>query len=128
MTRESDRRMDADRASEDRRESACTWSPLMADCEARIYGIARLDERHWKAIVALREEFLRSGDVPEPSAVCDICGLPHSELAELFPDTCNSMYALAGVPAPRATESDDPTSASADADTSNPTVSPDKEE
>ncbi len=79
------------------------WSPLDADCAARIYGIYPLGDQHWRAIGAIREEYLRTGSPPDPSTLCHICGLPNSELAELFPNTSTTLYALAGVPAPKAT-------------------------
>ena len=100
------------------------WSPLVADCAARIYGIQSLDDRHWRAITAVREEFLRSGSALDLPTVCSICGILSDELASLFPNSHITLYALAGVPAPRAMDETDPSLAVASAEHSTNNVNP----
>ncbi len=75
------------------------WSPQLADCSARVFGIGKLNSRHWEVIGVTREEFLRRGDTPSLTTVSNICELSFQELAQLLPNPNTTVYALAGVPA-----------------------------
>jgi len=61
------------------------WTPSLAECVARVYGIDPLSERHWRVISECREEWARSGVVPEPERLALISHLSVEALESLFP-------------------------------------------
>ena len=61
------------------------WTPSLAECVARVYGIDTLTESHWRVISECREEFARSGKVPQPAQLAALAQLSARDLEALFP-------------------------------------------
>ncbi|MCM2315654.1 MAG: TusE/DsrC/DsvC family sulfur relay protein [Thermoanaerobaculia bacterium] len=77
------------------------WTPSLAECVARVYGIDPLTESHWRVISACREEFAKSGEVPQPARLATLAQLSERELESLFPAGLLSLaWILAGVAPP----------------------------
>lgn len=86
------RRMDTERSE---------WTPALAECVARVYGIDPLTESHWRVISECREEFARSGKVPQPAQLAALSHLSATALESLFPAGLLSLaWILAGVAPP----------------------------
>lgn len=86
------RRMDTGRSE---------WTPSLAECVARLYGIDPLTESHWRVISECREEFARSGKVPRPAQLAALAQLSEGGLESLFPAGLVSLaWILAGVAPP----------------------------
>lgn len=77
------------------------WTPSLAECVASVYGIDPLTESHWRVISGCREEFARSGKVPEPAQLAALAHLSARDLESLFPAGLLSLdWILAGVAPP----------------------------
>lgn len=86
------RRMDTERSE---------WTPSLAECVARVYGIDPLTEAHWRVISECREDFARSGKVPQPAQLAAVAQLSARDLESLFPAGLLSLaWILAGVAPP----------------------------
>lgn len=99
------------------------WTPSLAECVARVYGIDPLSEPHWRVISECREEWARSGVVPEPERLAALSHLAPAILKSLFPlGQLALAWILAGVVPPASLSA---TSVSpAPADRSNPSSTP----
>lgn len=75
------------------------WTEELAHDLAREEGIARLDERHWKLINALRSEYARLSAISSIHNVCHQAGIQRSEVNELF-GYCLVAWRVAGLPNP----------------------------
>ncbi|MFA6955890.1 MAG: TusE/DsrC/DsvC family sulfur relay protein [Thermoanaerobaculia bacterium] len=77
------------------------WTPSLAECVARVYGIDPLSEPHWRVISECREEWARSGVVPEPDRLAALSHLSPAILKSLFPlGQLALAWILAGVVPP----------------------------
>lgn len=77
------------------------WTPSLAECVARVYGIDSLSEPHWRVITECREEWARSGVVPEPERLAALSHLSPAILKSLFPlGQLALAWILAGVVPP----------------------------
>jgi sulfur relay (sulfurtransferase) DsrC/TusE family protein len=79
----------------------CDWTPSLAECLARVFGIAPLSEAHWRVISECREEWARSGRVPELSILAERSHMSVGQLEMLFPaGQAAFAWILAGVVPP----------------------------
>ncbi|MHB0972491.1 MAG: TusE/DsrC/DsvC family sulfur relay protein [Thermoanaerobaculia bacterium] len=77
------------------------WTPSLAECVARVYGIDALTESHWRVISECREEWAVTGRSPGPEEVATLSHLSVAELESLFPPgQLSLLWILAGVAPP----------------------------
>jgi TusE/DsrC/DsvC family sulfur relay protein len=77
------------------------WTPAVAGELARVCGIGRLTDRHWKVIALCREEAARSGCPLDERVIAALSGCDAVELRLLFSDHPAELAArVAGLPNP----------------------------
>lgn len=76
----------------------CEWTPALAECLARIFGIDRLSESHWRVISECREERASRGRTPELSTLAARSHMSVCQLESLFPKGQLALaWILAGI-------------------------------
>jgi len=79
----------------------CEWTPSLAECLARVFGIEVLSESHWRVISECREERASRGRTPELSTLAARSHMSVRQLESLFPRGQIALaWILAGVVPP----------------------------
>lgn len=79
----------------------CDWTPALAECLAKIFGIAPLSELQWRVISECREEWARRGVVPDLSSIASATHLSCADVESLFPGESPGLpWILAGLAPP----------------------------
>lgn len=77
------------------------WAPEGAAALARTLGVDPLGDRHWKVIMACREEAARTGLPPDAATLSRLTGVDPAELRLLFPgDFARTLARIAGLHSP----------------------------
>jgi tRNA 2-thiouridine synthesizing protein E len=85
------------------------WTPEVAEHLARLAGIVRLTDRHWKVIALCREDTARERRQPGIKRLARLTHYETDQLERLFLDRASELIPrIAGLPRP----SDDATRAS----------------
>lgn len=84
----------------------CEWTPSLAECLARVFGIDALSEAHWRVISECREERASRGSTPGLETLAARAHMSVAELEALFPAGHTAFaWILAGVIPPLAASS-----------------------
>lgn len=77
------------------------WTPEIAVAIAHELGIAKLDDRHWQLVDAIRADYDETGSSPNIRRMAKVSGLSTRDIYALFPNAPGKCAAkIAGVPKP----------------------------
>lgn len=79
----------------------CEWTPVLAECLARVFGIGVLSESHWRVIGECREEQASHGRPPDLRTLAAHSAMSVPQLESLFPEGQAALaWILAGIVPP----------------------------